>query len=211
MTTDDSDANSTGDDDNRADTVTDHPNQEMRSERVDDQETMLEQIEKARRRRWVGLREAARRHPVWMPIGAGVAGLVVGAGVTVALFAAAVPPTPALPAAGAALREAPPVGVDAAPPPRTRTGPPPLRGPRALDDPLPPPPPPGAPPPPGWGPPPPPPGGPPPPPGWGPPPPGWGPPPPGPGAPPPPGWGPPPLPGWGPPPPGPGAPPPPPD
>ena len=109
MTTDD---NSTGDDDNRADTVTHHPDQEMTSERVDDQETMLEQIEKARRRRWVGLREAAHRHPVWMPIGAGVAGLVVGAGVTAALFATYLPPTPALPAAGAALREAPPVGVE---------------------------------------------------------------------------------------------------
>ncbi|MDT5355200.1 MAG: hypothetical protein QOJ56_3732 [Mycobacterium sp.] len=213
MTTDDNDGNSTGDDDNRADTVTHHPDQETVSGQVDDQGTMPEQIEKPRRRRWVCLSEAAHQHPAWMPIGAGVAGLVVGAGVTAALFAAYVPPTPALPAAGAALREAPPVGVDAAPPPRTWTGPPPLHGPYALDDPLPPPPPPGAPPPPGWGPPPPP-GGPPPPPGWGPPPPpgpGAPPPPPGWGPPPPPGWGPPPPPGWGPPPPGPGAPPPPPD
>ncbi len=171
MATDDNDANSTGDDDNRADTVTHHPDQEMTSGPGDAQDTMPEQREQPRRRRGVGLREAAHRHTLWMPIGAGVAGLLVGAGVTAALFAANVPPSPALPAAGAALREAPPVGVDAAPAPRTWTGPPPPHGPRALDDPPPPPPPPGAPPPPGWGPPPPPPGGPLPPPGWGPPPP----------------------------------------
>ena len=90
MTTDD---NSTGDDDNGVDTVTHHPDQEMTSGPGDAQETMPEHIEKPRRRRGVGLREAAHRHPVWMPIGTGVAGLVVGAGVTAALFAAGVPPT----------------------------------------------------------------------------------------------------------------------
>jgi hypothetical protein len=116
MTTDD---NSTGDDNSGVDTVTQHPDQETTSGQGDAPETMPEHMEKPRRRRGAGFREAAHQHPVWMPIGTGVAGLVVGAGVTAALFAAGVPPTAAPPAAGAAQRETP-HPPPPPPPPRCR-------------------------------------------------------------------------------------------
>jgi hypothetical protein len=155
-------------------------------------------------RRWLSIRQASHQHPVSLPIGAGFAGLILGAGITAALLTAYAP-VDQPPTAYTALPAGPPARVDQAPTPRTWPRAPSPHGLRPLDDPPPPPP--------GWGPGTPPPfGGPPPPPAWGPPPPGWGPPPPpfGGPPPPPPGWGPgaPPPGPWGPP--GPGGPPPPP-
>jgi hypothetical protein len=153
---------------------TDPLEQAQAPQQADDQVITTEPEAHPPRRRWLSVRHASHQHPVALPIGAGSAGLLLGAGVTAALFTAYAP-VEQMPAA---LHAMPPARINHAPPPQIWPGPLPPRGAHPLDDPPPPPPP-------GWGPPPPPFGGPPPPP------PGWGPPPP----PPPPGpWGPPPPP-----------------